>query len=161
MRFIGDIPVWGDPQENAVLQMKNCAGEAESCALMADHHLGYAVPIGGVVAYEGRVSPSGVGYDIACGNKAIRLDCDYGDIRKNIPTIMDEIWKSLSFGVGRVNREPVDHELFDDDPAWKIPVAERLKPVARKQLGTIGSGNRNQSMPSKTSTGVPGSGGQP
>ena len=37
---------------------------------MADHHLGYAVPIGGVVAYKGRVSPSGVGFDIACGNKA-------------------------------------------------------------------------------------------
>ena len=141
MRFIDGIPVWGDPQENAVLQMKNCAGEAESCALMADHHLGYAVPIGGVVAYEGRVSPSGVGFDIACGNKAVRLDCDHGDIRKNIPSIMDEIWKSLSFGVGRVNRESVDHDLFDDDPAWKIPAAERLKPVAKKQLGTIGSGN--------------------
>ena len=54
---------------------------------------------------------------------------------------MDEIWKSLSFGVGRVNRESVDHDLFYDDPAWKIPVAERLKPVAKKQLGTIGSGN--------------------
>ena len=141
MRFIDDIPVWGDPQENAVLQMKNCAGEAESCALMADHHLGYAVPIGGVIAYQGRVSPSGVGFDIACGNKAVRLDCDHGDVRKNIPSIMDEIWKSLSFGVGRVNRESVDHDLFDDDPAWKIPAAERLKPVARKQLGTIGGGN--------------------
>ena len=135
MRFIDDIPVWGDPQENAVLQMKNCAGEAESCALMADHHLGYAVPIGGVVAYQGRVSPSGVGFDIACGNKAVRLDCDHGDIRKNIPSIMDEIWKSLSFGVGRVNRKPVDHDLFYDDPAWKIPVAERLETGRQETVG--------------------------
>ncbi len=42
--------------------------------LMADNHKGYAVPIGGVVAYRGKISPSGVGYDIGCGNKAVRLD---------------------------------------------------------------------------------------
>ena len=41
---------------------------------MADGHLGYAVPIGGVVAYKDAISPSGVGFDIARGNKAVRLD---------------------------------------------------------------------------------------
>lgn len=40
---------------------------------MADHHKGYAVPIGGVVAYKDAISPSGVGFDIACGNKAVLL----------------------------------------------------------------------------------------
>lgn len=138
---IHGIPVFGDPFDNAVEQIVRCAREAERAALMADHHLGYAVPIGGVVAYEDRVSPSGVGYDIACGNKAVRLDADAEEIRRNIAPIMDEIHRTLSFGVGRKNREEVDHELFYDDPAWDIPVAAALKDLARDQLGTIGSGN--------------------
>ena len=101
---INGVPVFGDPQENAVEQIANCAREAEHAVLMADHHLGYAVPIGGVVAYDGRISPSGVGYDIACGNKAVRLDADGDEVRKNIKTIMDDVWRALSFGVGRKSR---------------------------------------------------------
>lgn len=138
---IHGVPVFGEPLDNAVEQIVNCAREAEHAALMADHHLGYAVPIGGVVAYDGRVSPSGVGYDIACGNKAILLDADADDVRANIATIMDDLWAALSFGVGRKNNEEVDHPLFYDDPAWDIPVAQGLKDLARAQLGTIGSGN--------------------
>ena len=133
--------MWGDPQQNAVEQIENCARDAEYCALMADHHLGYAVPIGGVVAYDDQISPSGVGYDISCGNKAVLLDADVGEVRRNISEYMDAIWKSLSFGIGRKNREEVDHELFYDDPAWKLKVAARFKDLARSQLGTIGSGN--------------------
>lgn len=138
---IGGIPVWGDPQQNAVDQIENCARDAEYCALMADHHLGYAVPIGGVVAYDGQISPSGVGYDISCGNKAVLLDADAGEIRRHISKLMDAIWKTLSFGIGRRNRETVDHDLFDDDPAWRLRAAAPLKDLARSQLGTIGSGN--------------------
>lgn len=138
---IHGIPVFGEPLENAVDQIVRAGRDAERAALMADHHLGYAVPIGGVVAYDGLVSPSGVGYDIACGNKAVLLDADADDIRANISTIMDDLWKTLSFGVGRKNKEDVDHELFYDDPAWDIPVARELKTLAREQLGTIGSGN--------------------
>ena len=142
MKEIRGIPVWGKPQGNAVDQMANCAPDAEECALMADHHLGYSVPIGGVIAYEGRVSPSGVGFDIACGNKAVRLDCSYRDIFGEVDTIMDDIWKQITFGVGGVNPEAPDHELFDDDPAWSLPVIDTsLRARARNQLGTTGSGN--------------------
>ena len=74
MRLVNNIPVWGEPLENAVEQMENCAKDAEHCALMADHHLGYSMPIGGVIAYNNAISPSGVGYDIACGNKAVMMD---------------------------------------------------------------------------------------
>ncbi len=141
MKLVGNIPVWGEPQENALEQMENCARTAEYCALMADHHLGYSVPIGGVLAYDGQISPSGVGFDIACGNKAVRLDCDSSDVKKNISPIMDDIWRALSFGLGRTNREEVDHDLFYDDSAWKVLAAAPLKQTARNQLGTIGSGN--------------------
>ena len=74
MQFIDNIPVWGTPDPGAVSQIKTCALTADKVALMADHHKGYAVPIGGVVAYKDAISPSGVGYDIACGNKAVRVD---------------------------------------------------------------------------------------
>ena len=141
MRLINNIPVWGEPLQNAVEQMENCAKDAEHCALMADHHLGYAVPIGGVIAYDGKVSPSGVGFDIACGNKAVLLDCEAEEVKSHISTIMDDLWKALSFGVGRINKEQVDHQLFEDDPAWLIPAIRPLKQRARSQLGTIGSGN--------------------
>ena len=138
---LNGIPIWGKPQDNAVQQILNCQKIADYCALMADHHLGYAVPIGGVVAYEDQVSPSGVGFDIGCGNKAVLLDADAGEIRANIDTLMDDIWREISFGVGMKNKEEVEHELFDDDPAWDIPEVGRLKSLARSQLGTVGSGN--------------------
>ena len=139
--LVGSIPVFGEPVPNAVAQMQNCAPATAYCALMADHHLGYALPVGGVAAYRGQVSPSGVGYDISCGNKAVMLDLRIDDIWSHIKTIMDEIWHTLSFGVGLVNDEPVEHPLFHDDPAWDIDVARGLRNLAMAQLGTIGSGN--------------------
>lgn len=141
MRLIDDIPVWGDPiDEGALKQIQTCARDAARVALMADHHLGYAVPIGGVVAYRDKISPSGVGFDIACGNKAVRLDIPAAEVRRNIKPIMDDIWETLSFGIGRKNATRVDHELFDDD-AWQLRALAGLKKTAQDQLGTIGSGN--------------------
>jgi tRNA-splicing ligase RtcB len=142
MQLIDNIPVWGSPvDEGAVRQIKNCAREADHVALMADHHLGYAVPIGGVVAYTDAISPSGVGFDIACGNKAVLTDANAAEVRANIGTIMDDVWKTVSFGVGRKNTdERVDNALFDD-PAWSLRAIAPLQEMARQQLGTVGSGN--------------------
>jgi tRNA-splicing ligase RtcB len=142
MQLIDNIPVWGSPvDEGAFRQIRNCAREADRVALMADHHLGYAVPIGGVVAYADSISPSGVGYDIACGNKAVLTDAYAPEVRKNISRLMDDVWNVISFGIGRNNEdEKVDHALFDD-PAWSIKAVAPLKQMARNQLGTVGSGN--------------------
>ena len=141
LQYVDDIPVFGEPSDESTLkQIRNCARDASKVALMADNHLGYAVPIGGVVAYEGKISPSGVGYDIACGNKAVLTDADATEVRKKIGVIMDEIWSALSFGVGLNNAEKVDHELFDDE-AWKLPPMKTHRQLAHNQLGTIGSGN--------------------
>src|SRR5947209_10939941 len=125
-QVVDSVPVWGTPEPAAVQQILNCKRDAAHVALMADHHQGYAVPIGGVVAYENKVSPSGVGYDIACGNKAVRLDADANEVRKNIKKLMDDIYRSLSFGVGRTNKQEVDHPLFESN-AWKIKPAGPLK----------------------------------
>ena len=140
MQLIDNIPVWGPPEEGALKHIKTCAQTADRVALMADHHKGYAVPIGGVVAYKDAISPSGVGFDIACGNKAVRVDMPGDTLRANIRQIMDGLWKTISFGIGRHNAERVDHALFDH-PAWKCKAASPLKDMARNQLGTVGSGN--------------------
>ena len=134
------IPVWGVPLDNAVEQAQTIYQSANKVALMADHHLGYSMPIGGVAAYDGFVSPSGVGYDIGCGNKAVLLDADVLDVQNNIKTIMNDIWQQISFGVGRKNAERVEHPLFDD-VAWNIPFIGEYKKDAEGQLGTVGSGN--------------------
>ena len=129
--------------EGALRQIECCLAddEARAGALCADHHLGYSMPIGGIIAYENAVSPSGVGYDIACGNKAIKTNLKASDVRPELSGIMDEIFLNLEFGMGRKNPEPLDDALFDD-PTWKLlPGFKDLKPLARSQLGTIGAGN--------------------
>jgi tRNA-splicing ligase RtcB len=137
----GVIPVFGEADENTLTQIRTCLKTADRVALMPDNHLGYGVPIGGVVAYKDAISPTGVGYDIGCGNKAVRLAYITGeDLRKGIYRTMNEVWDKISFGVGRKNGEKVDHALFDDD-AWKLKAISGLKDKAQAQLGTVGSGN--------------------
>ena len=142
MECMNDVFVWGEPLKNALEQMQTALSFGGSYgALMADHHLGYSVPVGGVIAYEGKICVDGVGLDIACGNKAVRLDCDVKEVKKNISTIMDEVQKQIAFGVGRKNNEKIDHELFED-PLWgEIDWLGNMKKKAEDQLGTVGSGN--------------------
>ncbi len=150
MQIIDNIPVFGVPiDEQALRQIKTCYYIFNRAALMADHHVGYGVPIGGVVAHPYLISPSGVGYDIGCGNKAVLTDADAKDVRANISRIMDDIWSTVSFGLARKNREAVDHQLFEDDDAWQITQGANsaawkltsLRDLARGQLGTVGGGN--------------------
>lgn len=143
MNFIDGIPVWGQHDEATLNQIRTCAKTADKVALMGDGHRGYAVPIGGVVAYRDSISPSGVGYDIACGNKAVRLDMPGQELRRAIPKIMDDLWATISFGVGRTNAEKVEHPLFEANshPGWDTLAARPLKRLAQDQLGTVGSGN--------------------
>lgn len=142
MQLINNIPVWGDPLLEAVEQMKTALQyDAFAGCLMADHHIGYSVPVGGVIAYENKICVNGVGFDIACGNKAVRVDADPNYLISNIYRTMNEVQKNISFGVGRKNKEKVEHPLFDD-PLWEeIPLLRSLKSKAYEQLGTVGSGN--------------------
>jgi tRNA-splicing ligase RtcB (3'-phosphate/5'-hydroxy nucleic acid ligase) len=143
MQYIDEIPVWGEHEANTLEQAKVCARCADYFALMADGHLGYGVPIGGVIASESRISPTAVGFDIACGNKAVRLDIPADEVRGNIHRIMDDIWATLSFGVGRKNNESNKDSPFitDEHEGWATDAAKPLKQKSHAQLGTIGSGN--------------------
>jgi tRNA-splicing ligase RtcB len=143
MRYVNDIPVWGEHDDKTVQQIERVAQDerAAGAALMADGHLGYAMPIGGVIAYRNAVSPNGVGFDISCGNKAAKTDVRADDIRHEVPTIMDAIFEQVAFGIGVTSGRGKDHELFDD-PTWNdVPQLRSLKDAARKQLGSVGSGN--------------------
>jgi tRNA-splicing ligase RtcB len=139
--------VFGHHDEQTLKQLDDVASRAERAALMADGHVGYVMPIGGIAAYHNAVSVVGVGFDIACGNAAIRTDKSIRDFDQRAwNAIADDIAGTVSFGIGRSNRAddaPVDHPLFDDDAWDAVPAPERtsLKTKARAQLGTVGSGN--------------------
>lgn len=142
MNQIDAIPVWGEVLPEALAQMKEAMKyEAVYGALMADHHIGYSVPVGGVIAYEGKICVNGVGFDIACGNKAVLCDCDAEALKANIYSTMNEVQKHISFGVGRKNKETVDHPLFSDNVWDELEILRSLKDKAAAQLGTVGSGN--------------------
>ncbi len=133
------------PDAGAVTQMNTCMnkGDAVGGVLCADHHLGYSMPIGGAIAYPEYVSPSGVGFDIGCGNKAVATSLLYSDISNDLKAIMDQVAKDVSFGMGVPAQKQTDHEVFDairasDNLAFKDG---SLLATARKQLGTVGSGN--------------------
>lgn len=136
------IRIYGEHDDKTIAQMQRCMtiGSAAKGVLCADGHLGYAHPIGGVVAYEEHISISGVGFDIACGNMAVRLDTPASAIKSNAETILSDIVRVISFGLGRCNEERVDHDLFDS-PLWTAAGVAHLKDMAHQQLGTVGSGN--------------------
>jgi tRNA-splicing ligase RtcB (3'-phosphate/5'-hydroxy nucleic acid ligase) len=147
------MTIFGQHEEKTLLQFEQIRAQAVQAALMADGHVGYVMPIGGVAAYRNSVSVVGVGFDIACGNAAIRTDRTLTSLGDDAPSrqaaltaLADEIAEVVSFGMGRKNRAddaPVDHPLFED-AAWDaVPVAHResLRQKARAQLGTVGSGN--------------------
>jgi tRNA-splicing ligase RtcB (3'-phosphate/5'-hydroxy nucleic acid ligase) len=147
------MQIFGTHDDATRAQLAKVAERARKVALMADGHVGYVMPIGGVAGYDNAVSVVGVGFDIACGNAAIRTNKTVDDlgntgnqVARRLTNLADEIAESLSFGVGRKNRAddaPVDDPLFED-PAWNaVPAKHRqaLQVKARQQLGTVGSGN--------------------
>src|SRR5262245_22928869 len=97
MEFINGIPVWGKHDDVTLAQIQRAAKDERvaAAALMADGHLGYAIPIGGVVAYRDAVSPSGVGYDISClvaGTPVTTRDGYFLPIEQIVPSSSITCW---------------------------------------------------------------------
>jgi len=136
------ITTFGDLDQRSLDQLTRCAdaGDADFAVLCADHHPGYSQPIGGVVAYRDFISPSGVGYDIACGNKAVKTNLTVAD-RIPVDKVMDEIVKRISFGVGRKATTRVDDSVVDEITDASFAPQRKLARLAAEQLGTVGSGN--------------------
>lgn len=139
---MNNLKIFGQADPGALSQIENCLQKGgEKAVLCADNHKGYAMPIGGVVAYKDKISVSGVGFDIACGNMAIRTDAWLPDVEKNMDIFLDKIVEDISFGVGKTNKLPQDHDLFHNHWGWDVDWIAPLKSLARQQLGTVGSGN--------------------
>src|SRR5947208_9150117 len=140
-----EIKTFGPVDERSHEQLKRCmsAGDAEFGVLCADHHPGYNQPIGGGIAYEGYVSPSGVGYDIGCGNKAVRTDLTRAglDSLGGVEAVMREITRRISFGMGVPAQERSDHPVLDAIRNADFEPQRKLAQTAESQLGTVGSGN--------------------
>lgn len=139
------MKVFGQHEPGTIAQLERCA-EVEPDApavLCADGHLGYSMPIGGVVGYRQHVSPSGVGYDIACGNLAVRTNLNAADVPgSEMRRLADEIEKRVSFGIGRKNDHPIGaHAVFDRIDESPVVEQRELLQLAREQLGTVGGGN--------------------
>jgi tRNA-splicing ligase RtcB len=143
--------IFGSHDEKTLTQLRDVATRAEKVALMADGHTGYVMPIGGVAAYDNKASVMGVGFDIACGNAAIRTNLDVASFtRAELEHVADVIQRSISFGVGRRNESgdaPLDDAVFAA-PEWDTlrdaagkHESDSLFHKARHQLGTVGSGN--------------------
>jgi len=138
-----DYETWGtDIDRQAHLQMENACKIpcATGAAMMPDAHVGYGLPIGGVLALENAVAPYAVGVDIACRMKLSVLPMPVDSLDTNFQRFANALEKGTRFGVGVAYEQPRSHAVMDED--WGITRTTReLKDKAWKQLGTSGSGN--------------------
>ena len=134
---------WGnDLEPESVRQMENACRlpVAVRGALMPDAHVGYGLPIGGVLATRNAVVPYAVGVDIACRMKMSVLDLPPDDVTGDAATLTKAIESETRFGVGASFKNRRDHDVMDAD--WSVtPLTRTLKDKAWSQLGTSGSGN--------------------
>jgi tRNA-splicing ligase RtcB len=135
--------IWGTGIEpDAVKQMTNACRLPVSVAgaLMPDAHIGYGLPIGGVLATQDAVIPYAVGVDIACRMKLTVLDLPADAVTAQQERLTRAIEQETRFGVGATFRKPRQHDVMDAD--WKVShVTAQMKDRAWGQLGTSGSGN--------------------
>jgi len=135
---------WGNDLDPAsVQQMANACSLPVSVrgALMPDAHVGYGLPIGGVLATKDAVIPYAVGVDIACRVKMSVLDLPVAALKTDIDRLKKAIESETRFGIGaKFDRGRRMHPVLDED--WNFsPVVKELKDRAWAQLGTSGSGN--------------------
>jgi tRNA-splicing ligase RtcB len=134
---------WGEGLEpEAVKQMANACAlpVAVAGALMPDAHLGYGLPIGGVLATDSAVIPYAVGVDIACRMKLSVYDRKANTIAGQRDRLANILESETRFGMGANFKQRRDHDVMDED--WSVsPVTQRLRDKAWSQLGTSGSGN--------------------
>jgi len=134
---------WGEGLEpEAVNQMGRACQlpVAVAGALMPDAHVGYGLPIGGVLATDNAVIPYAVGVDIACRMKLTVLDLPVRDLDRHRENLIRAIETETRFGVGASFKQRREHDVLDAD--WTVsPITRQQKDRAWSQLGTSGSGN--------------------
>lgn len=135
------IKMWLDEIEDGALdQAKNLANlpfAFKHIAIMPDSHVGYGMPIGGVMATNGVIVPNAVGVDIGCGMCAVKTSLT--EINQDeLKRIMGEIRKQIPVGFGH-QKAKQDENLMPKLEFGEIVAREREK--ALTQIGTLGGGN--------------------
>ncbi len=94
-------------KDQALEQIKNVAmlpGILDSAIALADIHVGYGFPIGGVAAFDldkGIISPGGVGYDINCSVRLLKTNLKKADVVKKQKEVVEALYRKIPSGVGR------------------------------------------------------------
>lgn len=135
---------WGDegidPGSHSQMQDACRLPCARGAALMPDAHIGYGLPIGGVLGTENAIIPYAVGVDIACRMKLSVLDMPLETLENRFEFYRDSLERGTRFGVGCAYQTPQSHPVMDQD--WTVTrITRTSKDKAWKQLGTSGSGN--------------------
>jgi tRNA-splicing ligase RtcB len=134
---------WGSGLDAAAVdQMVNACSlpVAVRGALMPDAHVGYGLPIGGVLATRNAVIPYAVGVDIACRVKLSIYDVPVATLETDADRLKRAIEGETRFGIGAAFKNRRSHDVMDED--WSVTATTRQnKDKAWAQLGTSGSGN--------------------
>lgn len=143
------ILIWAESEDligfdEAIAQARNLANHplaALRVCLMPDYHVGYGMPIGGVLATSGGVVPNAVGVDIGCGMAAVRTNIEAQSLSKDtLRALRLAIHERVPVGFSR-HTEGRILQLKLADWAVKLPVVSKLLTTAKEQVGTLGGGN--------------------
>jgi tRNA-splicing ligase RtcB len=116
----------GDQAPDQVANVAFLPGIQHASLAMPDIHWGYGFCIGGVCATDpdegGVISPGGVGYDINCGVRLVRSNLFYRDVKPQLQTLVDDLFRTIPAGVGRSGRFKFDkkelRQLLAEGPAY-------------------------------------------
>lgn len=145
--FVRPAPIsyrtWGseiDEASHAQMRQACSVPMAAGAALMPDAHVGYGLPIGGVLALDNAVIPYAVGVDIACRMKLSVLDMPPATLDDQFNRYKEALEGGTRFGIGAACEQPHEHPVMDQD--WSVTrITREKKNLAWSQLGTSGSGN--------------------
>jgi tRNA-splicing ligase RtcB len=141
------FPIWGREQidTEAIKQMENAMRLPVTVtgALMPDAHVGYGLPIGGVLATDNVVIPYAVGVDIACRMRLSIYEVSPYLIGQKKGMFEDALWNETAFGMGAkwTGAKRAQHAVLDDEAWYATRQLRTLKDTAMNQLGTSGTGN--------------------
>jgi tRNA-splicing ligase RtcB len=141
------FPIWGreNIDDGAVAQMNNAMRLPVTVtgALMPDAHVGYGLPIGGVLATENVVIPYAVGVDIACRMRLSIYEVSPHLLGQKKGMFEESLWNETAFGMGSkwTGAKRAQHAVLDDEAWGATKQLKILKDTAVNQLGTSGTGN--------------------
>ncbi len=144
--FKTGVPIysWAEPDDlddGTLRQIKNLANlpfAFHHIALMADAHVGYGMPIGGVLATKDYIIPNAVGVDIGCGMITAKTDLTKEKFIQKRDLVANDIYNSVPLGFNKHNK-PQKHKFLRSFP--DIPIIQKEIPTIKRQLGTLGGGN--------------------